>query len=145
MPAPKGHPPYNTNGEGGRPVKYTQHFLDREADALKEWMKDKNNLFIEDFCLERGYYYARIIEFCKDNERFADTYKLFQMKQKSALFKGGLNRKFAHPMCALILSHSHQVYQKTEQKITGDALNPLACIIKEADGKTKDLVNDEEG
>lgn len=141
MPAPKGHPPYNKNGEGGRPKIYTKEFVDKEADLLEEWMQDKNNLFIEDFCFDRGYHDGRIDEFIKSSERFALTYQKFKMRQKSELFKGGLKRKFAHPMCALILSHNHGVYQKTEQKVTGDVANPLAFVIQDIDGKTKDLVD----
>lgn len=142
MPAPRGHPPYNKNGEGGRPKKYTEEFIDKEAEALEEWMKDKQNLFIELFAFERGYDEDRISEFERANERFSRAYKKFKMRQKGMLFEGGLKRKFAHPMCALILSHSHGVYLKQEQKVTGDVVNPLAFIVQEVDGSTKDLVNE---
>lgn len=142
MPAPKGHAPYNKNGEGGRPKIYTKEFVDKEADLLEEWMKDKNNLFIGDFTFERGYTISRIEEFKKISEKFSVTYQKFTDRQMTELFKGGLKRKFAHPMCALILSHSHGVYQKTEQKVTGDIANPLAFIVQEVDGSTKDLVNE---
>lgn len=141
MSAPKGHLPYNKNGEGGRPIKYTQEFLDKESRVLEEWMKDKNNLFIEDFCFDRGYHESRIDEFVKANERFSLAYNRFKMKQKSALFSGGLRRKFAHPMCALILSHNHGVYQKTEQKVISNTLDPLEWIVGNIDGNSKDLVN----
>lgn len=143
MPSPKGHPPYNKNGEGGRPKIYTKEFIDKEADALEEWMKDKNNLFIEFFAFDRDYNEDKIAYFEKENERFRRAYKKFKMKQKAELFSGGLKRKYAHPMCALILSHSHGVHQKTEQKITGSATDPLSFIVQEIDGLTKDLLNDE--
>ena len=58
------------------------------------------------------------------------------------LFEGGLKRKFAHPMCALILSHNHNIYTKTEQKIVGNTENPLACILNNIDGSSKDIVSD---
>ncbi len=143
MPAPKGHPPYPGCETGGRPKKYTQEFIDKEADALQKWIRDKQNLFIEDFCFERGYHDSRIPEFIEVNEKFSDTYSLLKMKQKTALFKGGLTKKFAYPMCALILGHSHGVIAKTEQKLTGSATDPLACILQNIDGKTKDLINDD--
>lgn len=144
MVSPKGHAPYNKKGEGGRPKIYTEEFINNEADALEEWMKDKNNIFIEDFCFERGYHDTRIPEFCKVNERFSHTYNLFSMKQKSSLFNGGLKKKFAHPMCALILSHNHNIHQKTEQKLTGDVTNPLHFIIQNSDGTSKDLIDESE-
>lgn len=142
MPAPKGHPAYNTKGEGGRPKKYTEDFLNNEAEELEEWMKEKQNIFIEDFCFERNYHESRIDEFVKNNERFALVYSKFKMKQKSSLFKGGLTKKFAYPMCALLLGDKHGIYAKTEQKLTGDIENPLSFIIQTVDGSTKDLVDE---
>ncbi|MFI0435997.1 MAG: hypothetical protein ACH350_09820 [Parachlamydiaceae bacterium] len=143
MAAPKGHPPYNENSEGGRPKKYTEEFLDKEAKALEEWRRDKNNLFIEDFCLERGYHDSRITEFVEANERFSVAYDMFKMKQRSALFKGSLAKKFSYPMCALILSHNHGIIAKTEQKLSGSATDQLACILQSIDGKTKDLIHED--
>lgn len=143
MAAPKGHPPYNKNGEGGRPKIYTEEFIDKEAAALQEWMKDKQNLFIEDFCFERGYHESRITEFVEANERFSLAYSMLKMKQKTTLFKGGLTKKFAYPMCALILGHSHGIVSKTEQKFSGDKFNPLGFILNSIDGKSKDLVDEE--
>lgn len=147
--APKNHDPYPGCETGGRPTKYTVEFIENEADKLNEWMNEKKdnifvNIFIEDFCLERGYSYARLNEWEKSNEKFSETYDRFKMRQKVALFKGGLAKKFSYPMCALILSHSHGVVSKTEQKISGSAINPLACILEMADGKSKNLVKEDE-
>jgi len=145
MPAPKGHPPYNTQGEGGAPVtKYTPEFIEKEAIALEEWMKKKENIFIEDFCFERGYISQRLREWLEKSERLASAHARFQERQKVILFKGGLSKKFAYPMCALILGHSHGVIAKSEQKLSGDAINPLAFLLQDADGKSKELVNDKQ-
>lgn len=144
MPAPKGHSPYPGCETGGRPKKYTDEFLEKEAEFLSEWIrKDKNNLFIEDFCFERGYHDSRISEFTEVNQKFSDAYDLLKMKQKTALFKGGLTKRFAYPMCALILSHNHGIIAKTEQKLSGSTTDPLAFILQSIDGKTKDLINDD--
>ena len=142
MGAPKGHLPYKGCETGGRPKIYTEEFIDNEAIALHEWIEDKNNLFIEDFCFERKYHDSRIPEFCSVNKKFSDAYDMLKMKQKSSLFKGGLNRKFAHPMCALILSTNHNVYLKTEQKLTGSATDPLSFVVENIDGNTKNLVDE---
>ncbi len=37
-PAPINHPAYNQNGEGGRPQKYTDEFIEAEAIAFEDWM-----------------------------------------------------------------------------------------------------------
>ena len=102
----------------------------------------KENIFFEDFAFERGYSYRRLNEWSKVSERFADTYERFQMRQKSILMKGGLVKKFSYPMCALILGHSHGVVAKTEQKLSGDAVSPLAFIYKTIDGTSKELVDE---
>lgn len=141
MGAPKGHPPYNKNGEGGRPKIYTREFVDHEAKLLEQWMKDKNNIFIEEFCFERDYHDSRIEEFCKVSERFSVAYQKFKMKQKTALFNGGLKRKFAHPMCALILSHNHNIHATTQQKVTTMESDPLDFVLKNVEGNSKDLIN----
>lgn len=143
MPAPKGHPPYNKNGEGGRPKIYDDKFLSELAKKLDEWVEaDQNNIFIERFCLANNIPSRKITDFKKTSERFSEAYDKLLDKQKVAMFEGGLRRKFAHPMCALILSYNHGVYQKTEQKISGDVANPLAFVVEEVDGITKDLVNE---
>lgn len=144
MPAPLGHEPYPGCETGGRPKKYTPEFIENEADELKKWMKDNKNLFIENFCLERGYHDSRIPEFVEANEKFSDAYSMLKMKQKIALFQGGLTKKFAYPMCALILSHSHGVIAKTEQKLSGDSVNPLAFVLNNVDGTSKELLNNDE-
>lgn len=141
MGAPKGHPAYNKNGEGGAPKIYTNEFIDKEADKLKQWIEeDKQNIFIEDYCFFRGYHDSRIPEFVKVNKRFSDVYDILKMKQRISLFKGGLNRKFAHPMCALILSNYHNIHAKTETTVTNNNQDSLSSIIDDIDGNTKDLI-----
>ncbi len=140
MGAPKGHPAYNVNGEGGRPKKYTEEFIHKEANALEQWLQDKQNIFVEDFCFERGYHDSRIPEFVEVNKRFSAVYDMLKMKQRISLFKGGLNRKFAHPMCALVLSNYHNIHAKTETTVTNNNQDSLSSIIDDIDGNTKDLI-----
>lgn len=67
---------------------------------------------------------------------------MFKMKQRTALFKGGLNKKYAYPMCALLLSHNHGINQRNEQIINGDLTNTLSFIIQNVDGSSKDLIDE---
>lgn len=143
MPAPKGHPNYNTDGLGGAKTKYTDEFIEGENLALIEWMKKKSNMFIEDFCFERGYLSKRLLEWTKKNENILATYDMFRERQRTILFKGGLSKQFAHPMCALILSHSHQVNAEQKHVISNDPNNPVPNWLAQSNGKSKDLVNDE--
>ncbi len=141
MAPPKGHEPYNKNGEGGRPLKYTEEVLNKLAEELEEWMKEKDNLFIERFCLLHDFPEDAIADF-SDNYRFSRAYKKFKSKQKAALIEGSLKRKYAHPMCALVLSHSHGMHMKTEQTISGSASNPLSIVLNDTTDTSKDLIDD---
>lgn len=144
MPAPKGHPNYNVDGIG-RPKRFTPDFIDLQAIELLKWMEEsEDNLFIEDFCRYREFHDSIIHQFVKDNQNFSNAYDKLKSKQKVNLFKGGLTRKYAHPMCALILSHNHNIIAKTEQKLTGSVTDPLGFVFIHVDGNTKDLVTDDD-
>lgn len=145
MPAPKGHAPYPGCETGGRPIKYTLEYVNELADNLLFWISDhKDNLFIEDWCLENDIPEEAISTDLTSFEKFSKAYNKLKTKQKVEIFKGGLKRKFAHNMCALLLSHSHNIHLKTEQKLTGSATDPLEFLLTKVDGKTKDLVEHEQ-
>jgi len=141
MPAPKGHPPYNKNGEGGRPKKYTDEFIEKEAEAFEEWMTRKNSLWYEDFAMERGYLPQRFSEFAEDNQRFAEVYKKAKEWQKSLLLRGGLLNKFNAGFTKFVMGNTCGWYEKTQ--VSGDAANPLEFLLKNVDGGSKQLVPDE--
>lgn len=142
MPAPKGHAPYPGCETGGRPVKYTKEFIDNEADELLKWIEKKENIFLEMFAYERGYYDELLTQWAKDNEKFSIASKRFRSRQKALLQHGALTKKYNYNMAALVLSHSYGMHAKTEQTISGDAANPLACILNANDGSTRNLIND---
>lgn len=140
MPAPEGHLPYPGCETGGRPIKYTTEFIEAEADALEEWMKRKDSVWYEDFCFERKYSPQRLPEFAEKSEKFSETYERSKYWQKSLLIRGGLLKKFQFNMCALLLGHSYGIVAKQDNKISGDTVNPLAFILNEINGKTKNLL-----
>ena len=144
MAPPKGHAPYPGCETGGRPVKYTEEYVSELADDLYKWLNDHNdNLFVEDWCLENDIPEEAVSTDLVFFDKFSKAYSKLKTKQKIYLFKGSLKRKLFHNMAALILSHSHGIYQKSEQKLTGSATDPLSFLIEQADGHTKDLVKDE--
>lgn len=145
MPAPKGHEPYPGCETGGTPKIYTKEFIENEADELEKWMnKKEGNIFIKDFCFERHLRFQRISEWVKENEKFSDIYERLQMKQETAMFKGGLSKKFSYPMCAMILSHFHGIVAKTEQKIIDNRSDSLDFALNTINNTSKDLVNEHE-
>ena len=142
MPSPIGHPPYNVNGEGGRPKRYTDEYIDFLANELNNWIQIPENIFIENFCLKHDIPEQKVTETLNKNLRFSEAYNKLKTKQKVKLFEGSLNKTFAHPMCALLLSHNHSIIPKTEQKIIGSIDSSLAALIEKHDGSSKDIVND---
>ena len=54
----------------GRPVKYSDEFIRKEADALLVWIADKKSYYIGTFAAERGYNRARLVEFANNNDYF---------------------------------------------------------------------------
>lgn len=143
MPAPLGHEPYNKNGEGGRPPIYTKEFIENEALLLEEWMKNPNNIFFKRFALERGYDQSELGNWAKSNERFGRTYKRLKEWQECKLFEGGLLEQFNAKIVALGLSHHCDYKEKSETKLSGDALNPIHGVLSIIQGDSKDLINGE--
>lgn len=141
MAAPKGVV-YNVDGLGGRPRRYTDEYVNELAEKLDKWTEIEDNVFIEGFCYEHRIPEETISTELIKNDKFSKAYNRLKTKQKLDLFKGGLNRKHAHPMCALILSHNHNIVAKTEQKLTGSAVDPLTMLLGDIDGKSKGLVDD---
>ena len=142
MPAPKGHEPYNRQGEGGRPKKYTPEFIEKEAEAFEEWMKRPNSIWYEDFASERGYDPNLLSLWASENERFSGVYTRAQFWQKSLLIRGGLLNKFNSSITKLVLANTIGWTDRVESKVSGDAVNPLTLLLESIDGKTKDLVKE---
>jgi len=94
MPAPKGHPPYAGCETGGAPVYWTPERIEAEADALREWLKDKNNFYFHDFCYERDLPEEWPSRFAKKNEKFRQAYKKARLKQQIVMSKNALFKKF---------------------------------------------------
>lgn len=142
MPSPIGHPAYNVNGEGGRPKRYTDEYIEILAYELNNWINIPENIFIENFCLKHDIPEQKITENLIKNDRFCEAYNKLKTKQKVTLFEGSLKKTFAHPMCALLLSHNHGIVTKTEQKIVANVDSSLAVLIEKNDGSSKDIIND---
>lgn len=142
MPAPKGHEPYNKNGEGGRPLKYDDAFIENEAIELENWIEKPNSIWFEDFANKRGYSPEYLSRWAKENERFNQAYKRAQALQKSLLVRGGLTNKFNPNFTKFVMANTCGWSDRQETKISGDAVNPLSCVLNLINGKTKDLIND---
>lgn len=142
MPAPKGHKAYNKNGEGGHPIKYDDKFIEKEADAFEEWMKNPDSLYFKKFALDRGYHPNRLSEWAKDNERFACVYQKAQAWQEIRLAEGGLRSEFNAGFCKFVMGNVCGWVDKQETKVSGDPLSPLSFVLTSIDGKTKSMTHE---
>lgn len=142
-PAPKLHEAYNTQGEGGRPQKYTQEFIEREAEALEKWMLNPDSIYFKRFAFDRGYSQQRLSEFADVSERFSETLARAREWQEIRLAEGGLKNEFNSGFCKFVMGNACGWTDRTETKLSGDAVNPLAFILQNVDGITKELVNDD--
>ena len=140
--APKGHPPYNINGEGGAPKKYTDEFIEAEADAIEEWMKKKDSIWFERLAFERGYDSNLISLWSTQNKRFSVTYQRLKEWQKITLAERGLCKKYNFNMVQLLLGHHYGIFPKQQTTISGDASHPLDVILNHSSGTSKDLISD---
>lgn len=141
MPAPMGHPNYDTEGLAGRPKKYTEDFINKQADDLLEWLKNSENIFFEDFLLDQNINPNRMSEWALVNERFLGAYEIAKHRQLSRLKKGAVLKEFDSGFTKFLMINNHGYSDKTETKISGDPIDPLTFVLGSIPS-SKELVKD---
>jgi len=143
MGAPKGHAPYNTRGEGGRPVIYDEAFIENECIALEEWLSDKDNedIFLNQFAFDRGYSKHRIPEFCEKSERFSTLVMRAKERQENKMLMGAMTRKYDGNFTKFVMPRLCGDHWQETKNIKVTTNGPVPPWIEEAEGKSKDLVN----
>lgn len=141
MPAPKGHKPYAGAETGGCPATYTKAFIEREAVALLEWLKNDRNFYFKKFALERGYHPQRLSEFAQKNKKFSEALERAKAWQELRLVEGGLQGGYNATITKFVLTNCHNWADKTHQALSGDTVSPLTFLLQSCDGRTKELVN----
>jgi len=143
MPAPIGHAPYNKNGEGGRPTKFDIEDIERFTDEFLIWLKDEENIWFKDFCLDRDINPDRLADWATKHDRFRGVYELAKHRQESRLINGVLKKQYNNGMATLVLTNHHgYTTTKSETKISGDADHPLTFAMPVVDNCSKDIVNE---
>lgn len=142
MPAPRCHKPYPGCETGGRPRRYSTKDIERFADEFKIWLADPSHVWFKDFCLDKDIDPDFMAEWAGENEKFNGVYKLAKHRQESRLINGGLISSYNSNIVKLVLTNHHGWTDKQETKLSGDAVNPLAFILKDIDGKSKELISD---
>jgi hypothetical protein len=142
MASPKGHAPYNKNGEGGRPKIYTKEVIEKFADELEIWLEDEENYWFNKFCHQKKIHPKKMSEWAAENERFREVLELARSIQEERVFSGSMINKYNSNMSKMHLTNHHGWCDKSETKISGDAANPLAFAMHMIDNDTKDLVDE---
>lgn len=138
MGAPKGHAPYNVNGEGGRPPRYTPEYLDELADNLDEWIEVEKNLWLKDFFRKKKIPNTSVEYLCSLSKRFSEAYLRAKEGQESKMFIRALERRYDGTMARFGLMNNHGWTEKSKTEISGDANNPLNVLFNHS----KELVQD---
>lgn len=148
MPAPKGHPNYDTEGLAGRPKKHDDAFIEDQVEKFKTWLKYPKNIFYHSFVLDQFILPKYLYQWAERSERFRDTLEMAKYKQEEKLKEGALEKVFDNSFTKFLLINNHGMQKyadKTESKVSGDSQNPIALAITEAMGQSKHLVEDDEG
>jgi len=75
------------------PSKYTQDFIEKEADALLEFCKTTDRPFLCTFAVQRGYPADVFTDMARANEKFSRALKMFKHFQEDKLIELGMNAK----------------------------------------------------
>jgi hypothetical protein len=126
---------------GGRPEKYTKEVIDDLADEFLEWLKKPNNVWFKDFCLDKNIDPRLMTDWAKKSHKFSEAYILAQARQESKLMNGGLFNKMNAGIVKFALVNNHGYNDKKEVNVTSNG-NPLPDWAKQAEGQSKDLVNE---
>ena len=128
---PKGHPPYNVNGEGGRPKKWTSECLDELADSLDAWLdaalETKKEFWWQDWCFEVGTIPEKMATFAREHPRFRKSYERAKSWQAHIVQKGALHKKFSEGFSKFFLINRYPD-QWRDKASTDAAITPEALI-----------------
>jgi len=141
--APKGHPPYNVNGEGGRPTIYTKEVIENYADEFEKWLEDDENFWFKDFAIKNKFSPDLFHRWAEQNERFSRVLEQARHKQESKLFKCSLTNTYNANMVKFALNVHHDWIEKKQVVHSNDPNCPVPEWIMKQEGTSKDLVSDD--
>lgn len=141
MPAPKGNK-FAKGHSKGAPQKYTDSWIEQEAEAFRQWMQLPESIFFKSFAIERGYSPQRLTEFAEKNKVFSEVFKLAKDWQESKLINCGLFNKTNSGMTKFVLANHHGYSEKSQ--VGGDQANPLSFLLGKLDGNSKELVQNDD-
>jgi hypothetical protein len=121
----------------GRGKPYTIKFIKEEAVEFLKWMKLEESIFFKTFAIERGYHPQRMSEFGKRDQDFAEVLDFAHAWQEQKVVTMALRRKLDSPMSKFVLANCHD-WKEREKEVAPE--NQLEILLKEINGRSKDLV-----
>ena len=92
-PRKDGRPALPQFPPGGRPAKYTDEFLEIEAEALREWAIQPRNLWLKGFAYQRGYHPRNLSEFANKSPTFAEALEFAKDQQENKFIQGAWSKE----------------------------------------------------
>lgn len=89
----------------GRPLKYTEEYLNDLAIKLLDWIKVQSNWWLMDFAIENDLYAQQLTEFSAKNESFYLALKKAKTIQESRIVKLAMVRKIDTTMAIFTLKN----------------------------------------
>jgi hypothetical protein len=79
---------------GGRPEKYTEEWLEKEAIDMLAWADQEELPYLREWCVRREYDPNRIAEFAKKSIKFSGALSKVKMKQEKTFLMKGLTKEW---------------------------------------------------
>lgn len=148
MPAPKGHPPYNKNGEGGHPKVWTEEKIHALADSLEEWLinarKEKKGFWWHEWCWDNGIAPSRVTKLAIENERFGQVYAYTKEWQESIIVQLALTKKLSDGFSKFYLcNHYSQNWKNKDVDLENSNEKVLSALIIELEKSRNDIIKND--
>ncbi len=94
LPKKKSNKTATGKKKNGRPVKYTEEFIKKEAIALILYVSSEKIPYLKDFCFRRGYSSEYISRIFVNVEEFRQALLLYKDKFEALIVQGAMTNKF---------------------------------------------------
>ncbi len=128
----------SVGNKGGRPLEWTDDLIDIETAALHEWIKNPKNYYLVGFANERDIHIDVLRKLADLNVEFRRSFEKAKLIMEQRLVDLAVTRKGDPGFIKFVLQNKSGWKEKTE--LSGDSGSPIAFLLSEADGQSKDLI-----
>lgn len=117
----------------GRPKEWTDEKIIQVGEEMVDWFNaSPDNVFLVQFCAEKGIHTQRISEWTKQIPSFSDAYNKCMLMQHAKLLQKGMDAK--NPLFSMFALKNHHGYaDKKEVKQETRSINIDVKMLKSAD------------